>query len=85
MKKPNWEIQDKEVVVRTIELPELLDLFRFEAKGNKFRGTHWMVAVNKKTGKVLTEPETRKHIQFSDTDEAIGEISTLIAKKMLTL
>lgn len=85
MKKPNWEIQDKEVVVRTIELPELLDLFRFEAKGNKFRGTHWMVAVNKKTGKVLTEPGTRKHIQFSDTDEAIGEISTLIAKKMLTL
>lgn len=85
MKKPNWEIQDKEVVVRTIELPELLDLFRFEAKGNKFRGTHWIVAVNKKTGKVLTEPGTRKHIQFSDTDEAIGEISTLIAKKMLTL
>lgn len=85
MKKPNWEIQDKEVVVRTIELPELLDLFRFEAKGNKFRGTHWMVAVNKKTGKMLTEPGTRKHIQFSDTDEAIGEISTLIAKKMLTL
>lgn len=85
MKKPNWEIQDKEVVVRTIELPELLDLFRFEAKGNKFRGTHWMVAVNKKTGKVLTEPGTRKHMQFSDTDEAIGEISTLIAKKMLTL
>ena len=85
MKKPNWEIQDKNVIVSKIELPGILDLFRFEARGNKFRGTHWMVAVNKKTGKVLTEPGTRKHMQFSDTDEAIGEISTLIARKMLTI
>lgn len=83
MNKPKWEIQDKNVIVQTVELPGLLDLFRFEAKGNKFRGTHWMVAVNKKTGKVLTEPGTRKHMQFSDTDEAIGEISKLIAKKVL--
>lgn len=83
MKKPKWEIQDKNVIVQTIELPGLLDLFRFEARGNKFRGSCWMVAVNKKTGKVLTEPGTRKHMQFSDTDEAIGEISKMIAKKML--
>lgn len=85
MNKPKWEIRDKNVVAKTIELPGLLDLFRFEAKGNKFRGTHWMVAVNKKTGKVLTETGTRKHMQFGNTDEAIGEISKLIAKKVLTL
>ena len=85
MNKPNWEIQDKKVIVSKIELPGILDLYRFEARGNKFRGTHWMVAVNKKTGKVLTEPGTRKHMQFSDTDEAIGEISKWIAKKMLTV
>ena len=85
MKKPKWENKDKDVVVRTIELPGLLDLFRFEARGNRFRGTNWMVAVNKKTGKVLTEPGTRKHMQFSDTDEAIREISKLIVKKMLTV
>ena len=85
MNKPKWEVQEKDVIIQKIELPGLLDIFRFEARGDIFRGTNWMVAVNKKTGKVLTEPGTRKHMQFSDTDEAIGEISTLIARKMLTV
>lgn len=85
MNKPKWEIQDKNVIIQTIELPGILDLFRFETRGNRFRGTHWMVAVNKKTGKVLMKPRTHRHMKFSDTDEVIGEISKLIAKKMLTL
>ena len=83
MNKPKWEVQEKDVIIQKIELPGLLDIFRFEARGNKFRGTNWMVAVNKKTGKVLTESGTRKHMQFSDTDEAIEKISKMIAKEML--
>ena len=84
MKKPNWEIQDKEVIAKPVDLPGFLDLFRLESRGSKFKG-HWMVAVNKKTEKVLMHPGTRKHIQFNDSEEAIAKIAQLILNKELKL
>lgn len=84
MKKPNWEIQNKEVVAKPVNLPGFLDLFRLESRGSKFKG-HWMIAINKKTEKVLMHPGTRKHIQFSDSEEAIATVAQLILNKELKL
>lgn len=85
MKKPNWEIQNKEVIVKPVDLPGFLDLFRLESRGSKFKGSHWMIAINKKTGKILMHPGTRKHIQFSDSEEAIAKVAQLILDKELKL
>lgn len=76
MNKPKWRVQDKNVIVETIS--GLLDLFRFETRGNRFTGNYWMVVINKKTNKVLTEPGSRAHMKFGDSDEAIEEILKLI-------
>lgn len=85
MKKPNWHTQEKEMLNQQVDIPNFLNLFRLETRGDRFHGTHWMIAVNKKTNKVLKEPGTRKHMQFSDSDEAISKIVDLIINKGLVL
>lgn len=86
MNKPKWEIQEKDVIAKPVSIPLLLERFRFEPRMNKFRNSKWMVIVDKKTDKVLCEPGSHgKHMQFSDSDEAIEAINNLILKKVVTL
>ena len=83
MDKPLWKANKKEQnkkqmaeAIRTFG--GFLNKFRLETRGNRFKGDHWMVAVNKKTDKVLTEPGSRAHMKFGDSDEAMKEILKLI-------